>query len=53
MRTERRELLRIILIESCQGMQAMNGGRGDEDFSAVKESLHVPQRPNVDTSVVN
>ena len=34
-------------------MQAMDGGRGDEDFSAVKESLHVPERPNVDMTVVN
>ena len=41
---------------SCKtywGMQAMDGGRGDEDFSAVKESLHIPNRPNVDMTVVN
>lgn len=33
--------------------KAMDGGRGDEDFSAVKESLHIPNRPNVDMTVVN
>ena len=39
--------------ETCLGMQAMDGGRGDEDFSAVKESVHIPSRPNVDMTVVN
>ena len=52
-RTERHNLLCMASLESCQCMQAMDGGRGDEDFSAVKESLHVPERPNVDMTVVN
>ena len=46
-------MLCMVSHEICWGMQAMDGGRGDEDFSAVKESLHIPERPNVDMTVVN
>ena len=43
----------VASLEFCESMQAMDGGRGDEDFSAVKESLQIPKRPNVDMTAVN